>query len=61
MRLGTCTACQQPDVRLAPSTTDCTCLVCEDCGNTFLDQEICGVCQIPFTDDPPWGDESDER
>jgi hypothetical protein len=49
--IGTCQACELPDVRIAPSTTDCACLVCERCAQMFLDDGVCGVCGTPLPED----------
>src|SRR4051812_40322488 len=59
MPIGTCSACQIPKIRLATSTTDCPCLVCESCGNRFLAQAVCGVCGTTFTEDELWTEDLD--
>ena len=51
--LGTCQACEAPNVRLASCTNDCACLVCERCANQFLQDGVCGICGTTFTDDNP--------
>jgi hypothetical protein len=48
---GTCQACLIPNVRVAPATTDCACLVCERCAQMFLDEGLCGVCGTPLPAD----------
>ncbi len=49
MAIGTCVACQCPNVRVATSTTDCACLVCERCAELFMEEGVCGVCETPLS------------
>jgi hypothetical protein len=51
MPTGTCVACQCPNVRLASATTDCACLVCEQCAVQFIEAGVCGICETPIRDD----------
>ena len=55
--LGTCVACEIPNVRVATATAECACLVCEKCANQFMTEGVCGVCGMAFDDDT--FDESD--
>ena len=45
-----CPACHTRAV-LRRTTMDCTCQVCLDCGEKFLENGQCGVCGVLFTDD----------
>ena len=60
MPLGTCIACQCPNVRVASATMDCECLVCERCAVQFMEAGICGVCETPFSDEEFASDEEVE-
>ena len=60
MPMGTCAACQCPNVRVAPATTECACLVCERCALQFSEAGVCGVCETPFRDDEVEAEDTEE-
>ena len=43
-QIGNCSKCQQ-EQSLGTTTTDCACLVCEQCANDFMETRRCGVCK----------------
>ena len=43
-QVGTCIACEVPNVRIATATAECACLVCEQCAERFMQDGVCGVC-----------------
>ena len=43
-QVGTCIACEAPNVRVATATADCACHVCEHCAKMFMADGACGVC-----------------
>jgi hypothetical protein len=51
---GTCITYEVPNVRIAPSTTDCGCLVCQACGDAFLENGECGVCGARVSEGDRW-------
>ena len=44
-----CLQCHQWTDRVAPTTEDCRCLVCEDCGLDNMENYRCGVCGTALT------------
>ena len=50
--LEECPACHVQAV-LRPTTTDCDCRVCVQCGDQFLEDGYCGICGTRFMADEP--------
>jgi hypothetical protein len=44
-----CMQCHQRTERLATTTDDCRCRVCEDCGLDNMENYRCGVCGAELT------------
>ena len=50
-QVGTCVACEVPNVRIATATAECACRVCEPCAERFIQDGVCGVCGTALSAD----------
>ena len=50
-QVGTCIACEVPNVRVATATAECACHVCEPCTERFMQDGVCGVCGAALSAD----------
>jgi len=50
-QVGTCIACEAPNVRVATATAECACQVCEHCAEIFMNDGACGVCGAALSED----------
>ena len=50
-QVGTCIACEAPNVRVATATAECACQVCEHCAEIFMNDGACGVCGTALSAD----------
>jgi hypothetical protein len=50
-QVGTCIACEAPNVRVVTATAECACQVCEHCAEIFMHDGACGVCGAALSED----------